>query len=62
MMEAVIRCPNTGELVPIGIETEAADWDRPGDYGMTVCVVCEETHWWCGGDVMLQPASDPSPH
>lgn len=56
VMEAMIRCPNTGHLVPIGIETEAAKWDRPRDYGMTVCAACNEAHWWSAGDVLLRPA------
>lgn len=61
-MEAVIHCPNSGELVPIGIETEETEWDRPCDHGVTLCVVCGEQHWWSGEEVMLRPVTRPPVH
>lgn len=46
--EVVIRCPNTGQEVSTGIETDKESFDRLSDVlSHTHCPVCGLEHsWW----------------
>jgi hypothetical protein len=54
MASVMIKCPNTGQGIPTGIETESISFNQlPNVTASTQCAVCGEMHAWTKRDAWL---------
>lgn len=55
--EVVVRCPITGEAVPVGMEISKATFERTTLYGNQFKCACGSSHVWRKADawVRVQP-------
>jgi hypothetical protein len=52
----VIRCPNTGKIIPVGFEPARPPLPvRPGQVTALQCPACGHLHYWQEKDVWLEP-------
>jgi hypothetical protein len=52
----MIRCPNTQELVPVGIDTDGESFNSlPNvEAAPITCPICGEQHAWTKADAVLE--------
>ena len=53
--EVVVRCPDTDEVVPIGMELTEAEFSRATLYGSRfTCTSCGKVHIWKKSDAWVR--------
>lgn len=53
--EVVVKCPVTGEVVPIGMELTEASFNRATLYGnLFNCRACHQAHVWKKADAWVR--------
>jgi hypothetical protein len=58
MAAVTIRCPETGQTIPTGIETEPEDFKRlPRVDSRLICPACGREHVWNAAEAFLAPLS-----
>ena len=58
----MIRCPTTGELVPVGIDTDKDSFDSLPNIKATPirCPLCGKEHTWSKSDAILETTGRPA--